>query len=208
MIRTFRSLPWLVAGGLCTTMVIGGIQLATASSPPKIHACQAKSNGALRIAKHCTKHEKALSWNQRGPAGKAGKAGKSGAVFGTGVATTSSVALTGGAGAEHVVASVTIPSSAGGHAFAVTATAYLSSGSASGALGSCQLFQGATAIGNAAGWEMPGTTGIIEAYPTLSTVVTIPAAGVLSYECNSSAVITADDASLSAVQLASTNAED
>jgi hypothetical protein len=62
----------LTAAGIAglVTATAGWVASATDSHP--IHACAAKHGGALRIAKHCTSTETAISWNKVGPRGPAG----------------------------------------------------------------------------------------------------------------------------------------
>jgi hypothetical protein len=58
----------------------GGIGYA-AATPKVIHACKAKSGGALRAVAagaKCRASETAISWNQQGPQGVPGKDGVSG----------------------------------------------------------------------------------------------------------------------------------
>ena len=64
----------------------GAAIAATAVSSGTIHACVSKTTGALYVAKRCSSSERALSFNQRGPAGPAGQGGPSafGQVDGTG----------------------------------------------------------------------------------------------------------------------------
>jgi hypothetical protein len=52
--------------------------LAAPQSPTTIHACASKSSGALRLAAHCRRTERAVSWNKAGPAGPTGPAGPPG----------------------------------------------------------------------------------------------------------------------------------
>ena len=53
----------------------GAAIAATAVSSGTIHACVSKTTGALYVAKRCSSSERALSFNQRGPAGPAGPSG-------------------------------------------------------------------------------------------------------------------------------------
>jgi hypothetical protein len=53
----------------------GAAVAATALSSNPVHACVSKKTGALYVAKRCTRSERALSFNQRGPAGPAGPTG-------------------------------------------------------------------------------------------------------------------------------------
>lgn len=76
----FLALFFAIGGG-------GGYALAATKAPAKktttIHACEVKRTGELVVAKKCNKRQKAVVWNQRGPAGVRGKTGAKGA---TGVA--------------------------------------------------------------------------------------------------------------------------
>ncbi len=49
----------------------GAAIAATAVSSGTVHACVSKKTGALYVAKRCSSSERALSFNQRGPAGEA-----------------------------------------------------------------------------------------------------------------------------------------
>ena len=68
--------PVAVIGALAASTFLVGTTLAVAAgSGSTIKACAAKSDGALRVvssAGDCTRHEKSLSWNTRGPAGPSG----------------------------------------------------------------------------------------------------------------------------------------
>jgi hypothetical protein len=52
----------------------GGIATAATKSPT-IHACERKSSGALRIAKHCHANERVVTWSTIGKPGVKGKQG-------------------------------------------------------------------------------------------------------------------------------------
>ncbi len=60
------------------TVVLLGAGVASATSTGVINACQDNRTGALRVATTCKSNEKALSWNQQGPAGPQGPAGQQG----------------------------------------------------------------------------------------------------------------------------------
>ena len=65
-----------VAAGL---LIPGAAAAATRSSKPAvIHACYAKTGGALRVATHCTSSQRSISWNSAGPQGPAGPKGARG----------------------------------------------------------------------------------------------------------------------------------
>jgi hypothetical protein len=193
-----RASVWFIAGALGASAIAGGVAVA-ASGSSTIHACEAKSTGALRVAKHCTKHEKAITWSSRGPAGKRGKAGKAGALNGfANGPSISSTSLTGNSTHQTVVA-VTV--SAPGN-YIVTASTTISSTASTGALGTC-LVSGGSASSAGVAWEAPGTSNLIEMYPTLTTEINVPTANsTLSYQCSSSANVTAETASISAVEVA------
>lgn len=61
-------------------IAIGGIALASDAhrATHSIHACVSRANGEIRIARHCTRGERALTWNRRGPSGQTGIAGPRG----------------------------------------------------------------------------------------------------------------------------------
>jgi hypothetical protein len=51
---------------------------ATTTSSGVIHACAARRDGTLRLARACNKHERALSWNIQGVRGAPGRDGANG----------------------------------------------------------------------------------------------------------------------------------
>ena len=55
----------------------GGFAIAAARSTT-IHACVVKKTGELIVANRCGRGERALSWNEQGPAGATGKTGQTG----------------------------------------------------------------------------------------------------------------------------------
>jgi hypothetical protein len=57
---------------------IGGVAYAGGFSGGVIHACEKKSDGALRIASSCTSNEQAIWWNVQGPPGPQGPKGATG----------------------------------------------------------------------------------------------------------------------------------
>jgi hypothetical protein len=61
---------------IAVVAVAGGWALAAGSS--RLHGCARKSNGVLRLAKHCKKGERAVSWNAKGPTGLTGATGATG----------------------------------------------------------------------------------------------------------------------------------
>jgi hypothetical protein len=70
--------------GVVVALVLAGGGFAVAAIPARdgvIHACLNKRSGALRVidsARHCTRRERALNWNQQGKPGVAGANGKPG----------------------------------------------------------------------------------------------------------------------------------
>jgi hypothetical protein len=66
----YIALFFAVGGGGAATAIA-----ATATASSTVHACVSKTSGALYVAKHCTGAQRALSFNQRGPAGPAGATG-------------------------------------------------------------------------------------------------------------------------------------
>jgi hypothetical protein len=58
--------------------VLGGGIATAASKSPTIHACERKSSGALRIAKHCRSSERVVTWNTIGKKGAKGPRGPAG----------------------------------------------------------------------------------------------------------------------------------
>jgi hypothetical protein len=64
-----------------TLLAAGGGYAIAAAHGRTIHACASKRSGALRLAAHCRRGERAVSWNaigRRGPQGKKGVPGVQG----------------------------------------------------------------------------------------------------------------------------------
>jgi hypothetical protein len=144
-----RTTAGVIAGLLIATVAAGGTQVVLASTGATIHGCEARATGALRIAKHCTRHEKSISWNQRGPAGPRGLAGKPGAPGNPGTpglptlptahveSTETDLSIAADQATPVAVISVTIPSDATGD-YLVTADAVINT-TIDADTGSCQL---------------------------------------------------------------------
>ncbi len=72
-----------------------------------IHGCAARSGGALRLASKCGKNERAVTWNNTGPAGARGATGLQGPAGSQGAAgATGATGATGAAGAAAVARDV------------------------------------------------------------------------------------------------------
>jgi hypothetical protein len=68
-------------------LLVGGASWALAAGGgSKIHACASKKTGALRVVRKCTKKERPVVWNLKGPRGLRGPRGRTGAVGARGVA--------------------------------------------------------------------------------------------------------------------------
>src|SRR5262245_26671925 len=79
--RSMRS-KILVALAVATVALAGAAVAAIPGKDGVIHACRKVDGGAVRAvarASACRSSERALAWNQRGPAGPAGQAGPAGA---------------------------------------------------------------------------------------------------------------------------------
>lgn len=63
-----RLMGYLVAAAIGVLVGAGSYAVASAGTNA-IHACADKRTGALRLAKSCTRHERAVSWSKTGPAG-------------------------------------------------------------------------------------------------------------------------------------------
>jgi hypothetical protein len=78
--RWTRNHP--VAGTIVVTVVIaalvGGGWALAAPGGGAIHGCVSKATGALRVAAHCKRNERAITWNVQGPAGATGASGVAG----------------------------------------------------------------------------------------------------------------------------------
>jgi hypothetical protein len=87
MISFVRSGSWVgyVLVAAIATAAGGGLAFA-ASSGGTLHGCANKKTGALRLASKCSKREKKVSWNVRGPRGVAGPAGATGSAGAAGSA--------------------------------------------------------------------------------------------------------------------------
>jgi hypothetical protein len=70
-------LGYLAVAAITVLAGAGGYAVA-ATRTDAIHACAAKRTGALRLAKSCNRHERAVSWAKSGPAGAAGARGPQG----------------------------------------------------------------------------------------------------------------------------------
>ncbi len=79
MIKFVRSGSWVgyVLVAAIATAAGGGFAFA-ANSGGALHGCANKKTGALRLANKCSKREKKVSWNVRGPRGVAGAVGATG----------------------------------------------------------------------------------------------------------------------------------
>jgi hypothetical protein len=80
-ILTYLRRHSLLFIGVAIGLLIGGgaAIAATTTSSTTIHACVSRKNGAVYIAKRCTKTTRTLNFNQRGPTGATGPAGAAGA---------------------------------------------------------------------------------------------------------------------------------
>jgi hypothetical protein len=72
----------IVFGAVALLAVGGGYAFASRSG--MIHACANKSNGALRVAKKCSRTELGVTWSIQGPRGQRGAPGRPGAPGATG----------------------------------------------------------------------------------------------------------------------------
>lgn len=71
--------------GVSTVAVaMTGVAMAATDGANTIHACAAKSGGALRMSGHCTSQEHGVTWNVTGPRGPKGQRGPRGARGATG----------------------------------------------------------------------------------------------------------------------------
>lgn len=75
-----RSVTYVVVAVLVGSIVGGGWALA-ASSSGTLHACASKRTGALRLASHCNRRERGVSWNTQGRQGNAGAPGAPGVQY-------------------------------------------------------------------------------------------------------------------------------
>lgn len=80
-----------VIASVALFLALGGGAYAAVSGIPgkdgRIHGCYSTSSGALRVlaeGRSCTRHEKALAWNEQGPRGETGARGATGAAGATG----------------------------------------------------------------------------------------------------------------------------
>jgi Collagen triple helix repeat (20 copies) len=97
-----------VLATICLFLLLGGAAWAVRGSGNTIHACYSKRNGALRIASHCKRSERAVSWSKvgpQGPRGLRGAAGRNGSNGAKGAnGSTGQTGLTGAAGPSDVYA--------------------------------------------------------------------------------------------------------
>ena len=75
LLPTRLAHPLVVATGLLIVVVSAA---AAAANSRSVHACAKKSDGALRLASHCSRNEQSVSWNIRGPQGVRGPRGQQG----------------------------------------------------------------------------------------------------------------------------------
>jgi hypothetical protein len=78
-VRRHITYPNAVATVCLFACLGGGAWAATARGGSTVHACYAKRGGAMRVARHCRRGERALSWNEVGPTGAPGSPGRDGA---------------------------------------------------------------------------------------------------------------------------------
>jgi hypothetical protein len=78
-----------------------GAAIAATTSSTTIHACVSKKNGAVYIARRCTKTTTALTFNKRGPAGATGATGAAGPAGTPAVVAWASVSSNGNESANH-----------------------------------------------------------------------------------------------------------
>jgi hypothetical protein len=90
---------------------IGGGAYAAASSSKTVTVCVKHSGGELYQAKKCAKHDKKLSWDEKGVAGATGATGATGAAGATGTTGATGAA---GPGAQVISANVAAGSSSTG----------------------------------------------------------------------------------------------
>jgi hypothetical protein len=93
---------------------IGGGAYAAASSNNTVTVCVKHSGGELYQAKKCAKHDKKLSWNEKGVAGAAGAAGAPGAPGAAGAAGAPGTPGAAGPGAKLISAAIAPGSSSTG----------------------------------------------------------------------------------------------
>ena len=98
---------------------VGAAAVAATTTTTTVHACVSKKNGAVYIAKKCTKSTRALSFNQRGPIGLTGATGAAGPAGTPAVVAWAFVGSNGNETGQHGL-SVTETSS-GQYSFTVTA---------------------------------------------------------------------------------------
>jgi hypothetical protein len=197
----------VIAGGLLVTVAIAGVQVAAASGSSTIHACAAKSNGALRVAKHCTRHERAVSWSQRGPAGLSGKPGapgKAGAAAGyTSIIDNDQGVAISDDNAYHNVISLTLPAGS----YVVTYSFELYNSSTTATFGSCRINTPTSFEYDSYALPAAAPGGETSAQPSGTYGVLAPSGGsTVSVACNSENVpIGAMRPTMSAVQVATLN---
>ena len=192
----------LVTTGIATSVLLGAGGVAYAAIPGTdglIHACYDTQSGQVRLVdpatgqpKGCGKTEKAVAWNQQGPAGptgpagpagpagpqgEAGAQGEPGAQGETGPAGPAGPAGTSKGYAKGVdradtpenidveVAAISLP--AGQFVLTATAVAEPDSGTSGGVNVLCELYQGAAYLASAAGRFDSGSIALTAA-PTLA----------------------------------------
>lgn len=132
------------AAVLAVFLAAGGAAWAVTSTGATIHACVKRHGGALRIARHCSRRERALNWNQIGPPGAKGAKGATGPRGPTG--KTVLQGPTGPVGPSDVYA--------GGEATGTLAGGYTAYGKVSVPAGSYRIEAKATFIAESKGSQM------------------------------------------------------
>lgn len=167
--KSRRAAVVALASVSLSTIAVGGVAVAQASTGTTIKACANKSNGALRLASKCRTSEKRVTWGAVGPQGPQGPQGVPG--------QQGSQGLTGATGPSNVYEAYrdSGPSDVSGTGTTVVTLSNLPAGSyvihakaevastGTGALTRCQLNAGGNNdfsevdLGNAAGMVQVAT---------------------------------------------------
>ena len=189
-----RGTAGFVAGALvATTLTAASMAIADSRGSTTLHACAARSGGALRWATRCKASERAVSWSVRGPRGPRGRPGARGAgpAYSSRLPGSSPV----GSGPLTEIASVTLPPGD----YLVTATATASSPAATDN-GTCEL-EGAGEFGESASFSITSSHGEALGVTGLAQATSVD--DVVKLLCGGQTSVTIAQGVLTAVQVQS-----
>lgn len=192
MAQPGKGMAGLIAGLLIGTIAVGSAQVVLASGhhAKVIRACESRSTGVLRIGKHCTRYERRVTWDKRGPRGPVG------VVKGYAVSRGAESSI--GAGATSVVAKLTVPATSSGR-YLVNVSTSLKNRASDADSGHCAV----AVDGKGTSQSFALATGEQTTSVTLSTIVTVTSAHrTIALSCGGSASTGVAGATMTALPLA------